>query len=70
VANDSKLFDRLRAGSSCTISTFEKLLAFFRIGENWTDNCIPDSALMFLERLDNISTDGAMSSGKAREIAA
>jgi hypothetical protein len=70
VAGDSKLFDRLRTGSSCTISTFEKLLAFFRGEENWLNGNIPDSAVHVLARLDNISTDTSASSGKSCEIAA
>lgn len=70
IAGDSKIFDRLKDGSSCTISTFEKFLSFFRASQNWQGDIIPDAAAILLDRLDTISTDGSPSSGKSREIAA
>lgn len=68
IANDSKIFDRLKDGSSCTINTFEKFLSFFRDGENWKDSVIPDSAVCLLDQLANISTTGAVTGGKDADL--
>jgi len=62
--NDGKFFASLKRGSSCTVTRFETVLSFFRNGENWKDNCIPDSAGLLLDELDNISTGAVGAGGK------
>ncbi len=47
VANDGKLFDRIAAGGSCTMATFDRFLTFFGKEENWTGG-VPAEALTLL----------------------
>lgn len=61
VVNDGKFFKRIAASENCNLVTFEKFLNFFRDGRNWKDGCIPEAAVLLLERLENISTDAVPS---------
>lgn len=47
VVNDGKLFDRIAAGGSCTVATYERLIAHLADPANWT-NPIPADALVLL----------------------
>lgn len=35
VVNDGKLFDRIAAGGSCTVATYERLIAHLSDPSNW-----------------------------------
>ena len=48
VANDGKLFERIAAGGSCTLATFERFLNHLDKPENWPASVIPDEALDIL----------------------
>lgn len=71
VVNDGKLFERLSAGGSCTVATYERLMAYLRDPQNWQRG-IPQGAGVLLGL--HGSVDGASaeqpSSGKAGEISA
>lgn len=47
VVNDGKLFERISAGGSCTVATYERLLDHLRDPQNWSVP-IPDEALMLM----------------------
>ena len=69
VANDGKFFTLLdRPGATITIRTFEKFLAFFRDGANWPNNVIPLAAADMLDRLDNIATEQAATTGQNDDL--
>lgn len=36
VVNDGKLFERLAGGGSCTVATYERLMAHLRDATNWS----------------------------------
>ncbi len=36
VVNDGKLFDRIAAGGSCTVATYERLIAHLADPSNWS----------------------------------
>ncbi len=68
VVNDGKFIGRLRSGSPLKTPTFEKFLAFFRSGENWPDNRIPQSAVELLDRLENIAVGDGEATGQAGDV--
>lgn len=37
VVNDGKLFDRIAAGGSCTVATYERLIAHLSDPSNWAN---------------------------------
>lgn len=47
VVNDGKLFDRIAAGGSCTVATYERLIGHLADPANWTTP-IPPEALKLL----------------------
>ncbi len=47
VVNDGKLFDRITAGGSCTVATYERLIAHLSDPLNWTKP-IPAEGLRLL----------------------
>lgn len=67
VVNDGKFFGRLAVGTGPSVTAFEKFLAFFRNGDNWPDNRIPQAAVDLLDRLDAIATEGRASTDNAAE---
>lgn len=56
VVNDGKLFQRVAAGTTITLSTFERFLRFFRDPANWPDAAIPSDAADFLDEIEAIAT--------------
>lgn len=68
VAKDGKFFTRLDLpGRDTQTAMFERFLAFFRSGDNWPDNRIPQAAVDLLDRLDAIATEGRASPDNAAE---
>jgi hypothetical protein len=61
VVNDGGFFDRIASGKSCTISTFDRFIAYFRDPGNWTEECgIPDAARELLDVVpDHATPDSA-----------
>jgi len=57
VANDGKFFERMANGTAPRTQTFERFLAFFRDGANWSDNVIPLAAADILDRFSHIRTE-------------
>jgi hypothetical protein len=51
VVRDGNFFERVAAGRSCTITTFEKFVAYFREAQHWPDAVIPPAALALLDDL-------------------
>jgi len=81
VVNDGKLFERLEAGKTCTIDTFERFLSFLGNPANWpvASGISAEAAeLLASVRMDaasdhpNIITaaDGSATGGKFDEISA
>jgi hypothetical protein len=75
VANDGKLFERLRAGRGCNVATAERFFAFFRDPGNWQEG-VPVRVAELLNGV-NLGTGhpqadaryaGATSPGKAGDI--
>jgi hypothetical protein len=75
VANDGKLFDRLRAGRGCNVATAERFFAFFRAPQNWPAG-VPVSMTELLDGVNlgmahaqpDACCDAAASSGKRDQI--
>lgn len=57
LTNDSRFFDKMAAGGTCTTKTFEKFLTFFRDAANWPDNVIPQAAADLLDNFENIASE-------------
>lgn len=57
VANDGKLFDRVAAGGSCTVATFERFLDHLDRPENWPNSTIPPEALSILGSIRAATAD-------------
>jgi hypothetical protein len=64
VANDSGLFVRLASGKEVNTGTFEKFLNFFRNGDNWPDQRVPQDAIDLLDNFENIAVEAAASTGQ------
>ncbi|MFN7028416.1 MAG: hypothetical protein ACK4PC_03525 [Sphingopyxis sp.] len=73
LANDGKLFDRLRSGGGVTTGRFQDFLQFFRDGANWPAGRIPAEAGSLLDNFENIAVEVAASTGlpgaASREVA-
>ncbi|KQO52683.1 hypothetical protein [Sphingomonas sp. Leaf257] len=54
VVNDGKLFDRIAAGGSCTVATYERLMAHLRDAANWTCPIPADAACLLGLTVQNI----------------
>jgi len=67
LANDGKLFARLRAGGGVNTGRFQDFLSFFRDGGNWEGGRIPETAVALLDNLANIATDATASLDIARD---
>lgn len=63
VVNDGKLFERITAGGTCTVTTYERLLAHLRDTSNWP-SAIPCEALRLLGIYDG---EGRRSPGSDQE---
>lgn len=70
VVNDGKLFQRVAAGTTITVSTFERFLRFFRDAANWPDGAIPPSAADFLDEMEAIATAPIETAGKSDNLTA
>lgn len=75
VVRDGNFFERLGGGGSCTITTFEKFLAYFRDAMHWPEGIIPAAALALLDDLPphaalDTLTDDTLSSGKPDDVTA
>lgn len=59
VANDGKLFDRLNAGATCTVTTFERFVHFLNDASNWRDG-VPSEARVLLDSvlMESAHVDG------------
>lgn len=68
VANDSGLFGRLAGGKEVNTGTFEKFLHFFRNGDNWPDQRVPQDAVDLLDNFENIAVEAAASTGKDVDV--
>lgn len=67
VVNDGKLFERISGGGSCTVATYERLMAHLRDPSNWAAP-IPYAAARLLH-VDTDATDlVSPSCGNAGEI--
>lgn len=68
LANDGKLFGRLRAGGGVNTKRFQDFLQYFRDGANWPDGRVPQEAADLLDNFGNIAVDAASSTGKCDEL--
>lgn len=66
VVNDGKLFDRIAAGGSCTVATYERLMAHLRTPSNWS-KAIPAEACELLHLSPCAADLPALSLGKTQE---
>jgi hypothetical protein len=57
LTNDSRFFDKMASGGTCTTKTFEKFLTFFRDASNWPNNVIPQAAVELLDNFENIASE-------------
>ena len=65
LANDGKLFGRLRGGGGVNTKRFQDFLHFFRNGDNWPEQRVPQEAADLLDNFENIAVEAAASTGKA-----
>lgn len=61
VLNDGKFFDRLAAGKTCTVDSYERFVGWLADPANWPDAMIPDHVRPLLPVVD---TDNSKESGR------
>ena len=49
VLNQGGFFQRLRVGKTCTLDSFEALLRWFAVAENWPNCTIPDDIARLMQ---------------------
>lgn len=57
LANDGKLFGRLRSGGEVMTGRFQDFLHFFRNGDNWPGGRVPQDAVDLLDNFENIAIE-------------
>lgn len=50
VANQGSFFERLRAGKTCTLTNYEKLMMWFADAANWPGGYIPPDAALLVPK--------------------
>lgn len=63
LANDGKLYRRLRDGGGVNTRRFQDFLQWFRDGASWPDGRVPQDAADLLDNLENIAVEAAASTG-------
>ncbi|HWT12268.1 MAG TPA: hypothetical protein VN231_05915 [Allosphingosinicella sp.] len=68
VAKDGKFFACLADGKTCTVTIFERFLAFFREPGNWPEESIPADAAMLLDEVEMIAAGPDPAVGREMQI--
>lgn len=58
VVNRGAFFERLRAGKTCTLETFQALICWFALADNWPGNSIPVHTIGLMAPFQSV-TEGA-----------
>ncbi|NIJ37891.1 hypothetical protein FHR22_002594 [Sphingopyxis panaciterrae] len=68
LANDGKLFERLRGGGGVTTGRLQDFLRFFRDGANWPTGQVPQGAADLLNNFGTIAVAVSASTGQNDDV--